>query len=205
MILSILIVYGITLIIVQGKIFNNFKIQLSKLIIYLESYYNPQPSDIAMMVSNNHKYISEQHINLFVNISAQMNDIKNKPKIEEIGNLLESLLEKIKIGILEQRKYIFIFKIMVYLLNKFQELINCMMCTGFWMGILLSIITLNFNISICGSLLNLVTTQGDLSIGITVFLLGVLFSGTTWAINSIIDFFVEIKDSLKSYLDKKTF
>jgi hypothetical protein len=78
------------------------------------------------------------------------------------------------------------------------------MCTGFWVGIVLSIITLNFNISICGSLLNLVTTQGYFSICLTVFLLGGLYSGTTWAINSMVDFFVEIKDSLKSYLDKKS-
>jgi hypothetical protein len=204
MLLSILIVYGITLIIVQGKIFNNTKIQLSKFITYIESYYNPQPIDIANMVINNHKYISEQHLTLYNNILLQFNDVKNKPKQEELGNLLESLREKIRISILEQRKFKILFKCFSYILNKTQELINCMMCTGFWVGIVLSIITLNFNISICGSLLNLVTTQGYFSICLTVFLLGGLYSGTTWAINSMVDFFVEIKDSLKSYLDKKS-
>lgn len=204
LILSILIVYGITLIIVQGKIFSNAKKQLSNLIEYLEKYYNSDMFNIDQMIKNNHKYISEQHINLFNNLISQINDPNNSSKLEKLGELLSELTEKIKIIILEKRKYKILFKILVYLLSLLQELTDCMMCTGFWIGIILSIITLNFNISIYGCLLNSVTTQGDFSTCLTIFLLGGLFSGTTWAINSLVDFLFEIKNSLKSYLDKKT-
>lgn len=202
--ISCLIVYGMTLILVQGAIFINAKKGLSKLINWLEKYYNPELFNIDEMIQNNHKYISEQHIGLYNNLISKINQPNNTSKSEELGNLLRELIQKIKQNIVDKREYKFIFKFLVWCLNGLQYMINCMMCSGLWCGIILCVLTLNFNISICGSLLNLVTTQGDFSTGLTVFLLGCLFSGTTWAINALVDFFVEIKDSLQSYLDKKT-
>lgn len=201
--ISILIVYGITLILVQGKIFANIKKCLSNLILKLEKYYTFETIDIIRLIENNDGSINEKEILLYNEIISKLKEEKNEENLEKLSNILNSQQQKIKNIILKNKKYKPLYKFLVWCLNTLQELINCMMCASFWIGIFLTCLTLIFNISICGSSLCLITPQGDITVILATFMLGTLYSGTTWIINAFVDFFFELKDKLGSFLDKK--
>lgn len=199
--LSILICYGITLLIVQAKIFGPFKKFISIKIQNFEEYLYPNDIVIGNLVLNNSSEIDQKHINVYKDILNKIE--KNEdPKLLE---LLQDLQIKIKNNVIKNREN----KLLTYILIKpvykflilFLDLINCMMCTGFWIGIFLCILSIFCNITIFGSLLSIVTTQEVFPIIASTILVGGLLSGTTWAINSIVDFFVELKDKLSSYID----
>jgi len=191
--LSVLIVYGLTLIVVQSSIFYGFRNWFTVRKLKAEAISSINVDDMAELFSNRSPFIRpelhQQYDELIEKIKANdadtpvftqsVEDLKN---VMAVGKADLLLLKGVSSAIYPIAK-------------KFDKLFNCMMCMGFQNGILLTIITWLLNISLFNvSLVILPANIGFVSFLISVVLLGALFSGTTWGINAIIEWF-ERKDN----------
>jgi hypothetical protein len=68
------------------------------------------------------------------------------------------------------------------------------MCTSFWVGLFISLISMKCNISIFSYSLIIMTSCGSLNVGLSLFLLACMLSGTTWMIHSLVDLLDELKN-----------
>jgi len=205
LLICILIVYGCTFLCVQGKIFSTFKIFLSNIRLNIENKITMDSRYIKMLIDSKSYLIDDANTKLYNHILNKLYNETNDKTINELGTLLIELENKIKSIILNKYKYkLLLYKGLYSILNKFLELTSCMMCLGFWIGVIFTLINLFLNISICNYSLNLIPIgQTGISTSMTIIFLSYLYSGTCWIINSFVDFFVEIKDKLGSFLDKQ--
>lgn len=186
-ILSLLIVYGITLIIVQGTIFDGIKIQLSKWIESLEGYLYPKEDKIYDLIEKNDSSIDPKLITMYNTLTSKIEGINPDTKnFQEVVTLLDDTRNTIKKKVWSNRSS-WIIKLIQKLLIKLQKLINCMMCTSFWIGAFIFSLTLVVDISIFGIPLSIITHVSPLNTTISGFLVSCLFSGTTWIIHAIVD------------------
>lgn len=203
LLLSILIVYGITLIIVQGKIFSGIKQDFSKLILKLSNYYDPTDEYLQTLILSNKTNIcsslKEYYTKLLKKIEKSNSD---DPKIKEVLSLVDETIIAAKEKLLATRpKRMRIYnKVLVYIFKKFEQLINCMMCTGFWIGLGFCVLAFFFNISIFGHAIQIIT--GTENVYISMFLMACLFSGTTWIIHSIVDLLSDFKENMGLFFKK---
>lgn len=203
---SILIVYGLSLIIVQGKIFLNYKTLIVLYSDKIDKYLNPNDVAIGEMINNDNNILDLKLKNLYKELFEKYQITHD----DQILQLLTEIKDKLKVLYVQNLKNNYKFKYYFYtflknILDKFSSLINCMMCTGFWVGVILSISSILFNISIFGSSLHIISSIDTVSIIISCIYMGGLYSGTSWIINAIVDFFVEIKDRLITFIDKKIY
>lgn len=199
--ISILIVYGLTLILVQGKILYPIKVLYSKRLDKYKNYIDVSDEYIISLINKKHKSISINDLDVYNKILNNLNIEKNEENLLKLANLQIDLMKKIQNNILNKRKFNIFNSLVYWMLYKISEMLECMMCTGFWSGLFFTIITFIFNISICGYVLNMVTSEGDVAIVITMFLLSLMYAGTTWLLHCIIDFFYNLTEKL-SLIDK---
>jgi hypothetical protein len=198
LIIGILIVYGLTLILVQGKIFEPLKIKLALFIDSLDAKLNGSDEYIAELISQR-KLDTYQLVNWDATIKNLEEANSNDPeefKIFQDAN--KQMFEIIRKDIISKNKklktlYIFLYKV--------QELLQCMMCTGFWVGVILCVATLGGGISIVGIPLHIVTASGY-NVLPTIFFMACLFSGTTWAIHCLVDLLYELKEGLSDLIKR---
>jgi hypothetical protein len=187
--ICILIVYGITLILVQGKIFEPAKIKLSLLINWLENKLDPSDDMVANWI--NDEKLGDNHQKLW-NESLKRLELSTEETFKEAQKFNKIIFEDIRKEISSNSN---LLKALYWALNKVQLLLQCMMCTGFWVGVIVCLASLSGGISIFGISLHIVTAVGY-NILPTTFFMACLFSGTTWVIHTLVDFFYELKEGL---------
>jgi hypothetical protein len=186
-IIALLIVYGISLIIVQGTIFDGMKIQLSKWIDSLEGYLYPKEDKIFDLIEKNDSTIDPKLITMFNTLTSKIEGINPDTKnFQEVVALLDDTRNTIKKKVWGRRSS-WIIKLIQKLLIKLQTLVGCMMCTSFWVGYFIFALTLVVDISIFGIPLSIITHVSPLNTAVSGFLVSCLFSGTTWIIHAIVD------------------
>lgn len=201
--LSILIVYGITLIIVQGKIFSGIKQDFSKLILKLSNYYDPTDEYLQTLIlsdkTNVCSSLKEYYTKLLKKIEKSNSD---DPKIKEVLALVDETIVAAKEKLLASKpKRMKIYtKVLAYILRKIEYLISCMMCMGFWVGLGFCVLTFFFNISIFGHAIQIIT--GTENVCVSMFFIACLFSGTTWIIHSVVDLLSDFKENMGLFFKK---
>lgn len=187
-IISILVVYGITNIIVHGKIFSECKSWLHNIIERLKKSTQTTFEDLAdykkYKIDYEYHILTKQYEDLQQNLSEK----STQEEIDLFDQLKSKILKKIskqKAGIMK--------KILTFHLVKFEELINCMMCTGFWIGLFYSILMYNFDINLFETSMNIASKNP-----VSFFLLACLFSGTCWIIDSVVDLLTDLKDKINA-------
>lgn len=196
LIVSILIVYGITLIIVQGSIFNNLRNYFKNKFEYYNKKINLNQEDIFLLIEQESSEIPQKHLKIYNELYESIQ------KTEQSSPMFQRLVEawdlanKTITDSLKTKRNSFSNRLGVYVFSKIDKFINCMMCMAFWVGLGLILISLFTHITIFG--LPLILLEGitivDKIVGI--FLLSCMFSGTTWSINAIIDTLDEYKNKL---------
>jgi uncharacterized protein YdcH (DUF465 family) len=185
--LFLLIVYGITLIIVQGTIFDRPRILLSKLIDKINTQLYPNEAEVFDLIEKNDKAIDPKLIEMFNSLTKSIQvmnaDTKN---FNDAVSVLNNTRLKIKNQIWQSRSNIFL-RFFDKTLNFFQTLISCMMCTSFWVAVFIILVTLFVDISIFGLSITVITVANPLATAISGFFLACLASGTTWIIHVIVD------------------
>jgi hypothetical protein len=191
--ISILIVYGITNIVVFGTIFDGVKASFSKFIQNLKNKNNARFEDLADW----QKYRKNERV-ASIGVAYQnyqdliaASDNPNDHVINNFEQSRDNLLSAI-----QSVKHSKLRSMIIWGLSKIDKLIQCMMCTGFWVGLLFTILTLVFNINLFGIPI-IILPEGS-TWGISLFLCACLFSGTCWIINSIVDFLVVKKEVIES-------
>jgi Fe2+ transport system protein B len=182
--LSILIVYGITNIIVHGTIFSGLKNKLKRFLSRLEDSTVAQLSDLV----NYQKYnLNPEIVKAFEQAQTELTSMASDHEVERFNSTRQDMLDEI---LKHKRKGIKV-KIL-YVLTKFDELINCMMCTGFWIGLFFSILSCLVDINLFGYTIMISSSP------ISIFLSACLFSGCCWAIDSVVDLLTDLKDKINA-------
>lgn len=195
--ISVLIVYGITLILVQGKIFEPTKIKLGKFVHSLGKKVDPSDDDIRERLAMGTD-VSTESIVTWNKALKILGDSPSKDTESAVIKVMNDIIKIEQGGITTKYGW---QKLLYRFLCKLQELLQCMMCTGFWVGLLLCLVTSIFSISIFGIPLQIVTSAGY-NVLVTMFLMACLFSGTTWIINSVVDLLFEVKENLGGFLKR---
>lgn len=185
LVVSILVCYGITNIIVNGTIFDGFK-----------GYIRQRASDLEDSLDFNFEEDGIPDERYFVKTKSAKKYINTIEKCQkdiakdDISDDEEDRISKIlmtsqlslknKFGREEKAK-----KRRIFFFNKIYQLTNCMMCMGFWIGALLTTITCLFTINLFS--VPIVLVSGNYLIGI--FLLACMFSGTSWLLGVISTYF----------------
>lgn len=181
--ICILIAYGFVLISVRGRIFEDIRAAVKTYVNNFEKYMYPSLDDISELLLNNSNEIESNMLDLHGRIVEKINACQQS-QLPELMEMLKNLKQKVQINLIKKRnsKSNRLFK---WLINKFEVFINCPMCQGFWIGIVLAcllaynpIVLFNQQIIIVNSL-NFVA----------LFLWGCLCAGTTWAIDQIVEYF----------------
>jgi len=203
LVVATLIVYGLTLIIVQGTIFNGLRIALAKHIDKLEAYLNPTEIETLELVEKSDKSIDIKLLEIYKDLNNKIATTDpTHPQFNEILSLFTST--RLKIGEkLKRKRFRWIPRIRLWTALKIQKLGSCMMCMGFWIGLIVTLLTYFFNISIFGVALQILTASGFINCAITAFLMGCMFSGLTWAIHAVVDTLDEIKERLGDIISKR--
>lgn len=178
-----LITYGFVLIAVRGRIFEDVRTAIKTHLNNFERYMYPTMDDISELLLKNSNEIENNLLDLHSRIIEKINTCQPN-QLAELMEMLKNLKQKVQTNIMRKRatgKN----RLYKWLLNKIDIFINCPMCQGFWIGIALAcvlaynpIILFNQQIVIVNSL-NL----------LALFLWGCLSSGTTWAIDQIVEYF----------------
>lgn len=192
--LSILIVYSITNIIVLGSIFDDPKTILNKFISYLKTCLTFNENDLDNLTKYRYKGFT-QYIDCFIKYETCIMSSKNPSEklIENFNKSRTLLINKIN----EYKSKRYFIKTILYLLEKFNELISCFMCTGFWIGCLYTILTTFININMFDISLTLIVWNG-IPWFISLLLLSCMFSGTSWIISKIIGVLIVLEDKLET-------
>lgn len=179
-IISILICYGFVLIITRGSIFEGPRDYINDLKVKYENWFFIDRSTAIELLSQESTDIDAKFIELYKKIQLALDN-------PEYPKLFEELINKIHENIIFNRSKNYILKkwMCFYPLKCFNKLINCQMCLGFWSGIALAVFTIFNPIALFGNTIQIVSNLNYISI----VLFGLLISGTTWAIDQIVEFF----------------
>jgi hypothetical protein len=176
----LLICYGFVLIITRGSIFQGPREFINDKFVKSEKWFFIDRNTAIELLAEESVDIDKKYIDLYKKIL---------PAVEnpEYPNLFNDLINKIHENIINRRnKNYFLKKIFTFwLLKLINKLINCQMCLGFWAGILISVITIYYPIVLFGSNIQVVINFNYLSI----FVFGLISSGTVWAIDQIVEYF----------------
>lgn len=179
-----LVSYGITNIIVNGTIFEPLKDKLLEIKQRILEYKEESKCYSGLQL--------EHYFWVNKRIKRHLENIKqyyttDSEKSDTLSKIVKSFEDLPKI-FKRQQKYIDrIYKVITFILG----LTSCMMCTGFWIGVLLAMMTLWIPITLCGTTVTLVSVTTILATFINVFLLGCLSSGVNWIIYNIVNHFSE--------------
>jgi hypothetical protein len=194
LLIAILIVYGITLIIVQSHIFqgfrNYFKVRLDRATTILKADENDVPSLFAnhssvFILSSDLAIYDELIKNIHNFDSSHPEFIRSASQIQELIKSYTPKWFKIVRFTVERIQWFF---------AKADKFVNCMMCVGFWVGMGLTILSLCNSVVLFAQPLVIIDGTGTLfSVVVSLILISFMFSGTTWAINAIVDYFDEQK------------
>lgn len=188
LIIAILIVYGITLLIVQGKIFNGIKIKLSNFVQYFENYLYPNEISLAQFINSNSSLIDEKYIKIYKELFPKL-QTNDETVLNLFSELQNKIVENIKTNF-KKSKWYYPYLVSFKILNFFQSMIQCMMCTGFWVGMIITLWSSFCTIQLFGNNFTILTYTSDSFAFISyLLLLSGLFSGTTWIINIIVSYF----------------
>lgn len=203
LVVATLIVYGLTLIIVQGTIFNRLRIRLSEYIASVEKSLNPSAEEVQELIESSHKTINKKLLKIYTELQDKVATTdSSSSNFNKLVEMFNDARDKITKQVFEQRQtYHKRFDLWTAL--KLQKLSGCMMCMGFWVGVFVCVMTVAYDISMFGIPFVLVSSIGLHECIISVFLLACMFSGTTWAINAVVDLFDEIKTNLGDIISKR--
>lgn len=182
--LSVFICYGITNIIVNGTIFEDIKGWITQKISTLEesltfSFEDGIP-DIKLFLN---KKKAKKILNMFQLAEQELKDASDEDGAIEKLQTYKVDIETLFFLEMNVKKH----KLFVY--KKLNKLINCMMCSGFWVGLFLTIIIYCSNINLFGMQMILISKNISIfSWCISVFLLSCMFSGTSWFLGVISSF-----------------
>jgi hypothetical protein len=174
--LTIIIVYGITNILVFGTIFDGAKDWLKQLIELNRGLSEINPDDY----NNLHAYISTDSL---IHKYYEALDLINKNPTPRNVAEFEKIQQEINFLILSKKPkphWILPF------IEKLLELLKCPMCTGFWVGFFVVVLTTWFNIILFGLPITIVSASG-LPWFISAFLMSCFYSGTCWIIYNIVE------------------
>jgi len=186
--ICIFVCYGITNIIVNGTIFEDIKKYLitksSLLKDSLTFKWEEQgcPSEKYFLNSKKAK-----------NIIKKLEDIKKSIMLETDSQKENSFNALFQI---HRESLVLLFnseenlkRHISFIYNKLYKLSTCMMCSGFWVGLFLVILTSIININLFGMTIILIGNCGVISWCISAFLLSCLFSGTSWFLGVLSTYF----------------
>jgi hypothetical protein len=184
LIIAILVCYGITNIIVNGTIFEGLKGYMSRRSSDLQDSltFNFEEDGVPDIRYFNDKKWAKRTLDTIDKCQDKLKEDLSDEDEEKYSNLLrtQTIFIKQQFALEEKRK-----KRKIFVFDKILQLTNCMMCMGFWIGVLLTTITCIFTINLFG--VPIVLVSGNYAIG--MFLLGCMFSGTSWFIGVISTYF----------------
>jgi hypothetical protein len=186
LLIAILIVYGFVLIAVRGTIFSTHRTAFFVFVNKCEKWFKPEKYEIVELLATDSYEIDNNFKELHQKIVLSINNSNN----DELLKLLDDLILKITTHVENKRKTRKLKRISLFILKTIEKLWQCPMCLGFWIGVIICILTLLLNISILGSSLTIITCSGLPAI-VSIFLMACLFSGTTWAIDQIVEYYSE--------------
>jgi hypothetical protein len=192
LLIPILIVYGITLIIVQSHIFEGVRHWFSEKAFKANVSLKTDTTDMATLFVDRNSVLLPSELTTYDTLIADIQKFSSTdPEFTEATTKIQLLFEVTQLR-LNLVKKISTWTHPVYL--KFHKLVNCMMCVSFWVGMGLALISQFFPLVICSTPIVIIDGTGTLlTFAISVLLVSFLFSGTTWAINAIVDYFDEQK------------
>jgi hypothetical protein len=195
----ILIVYGMSLIIVQGTIFENVKLKIKNYTDSSDEFFNPSEEFVVKAIDENNSAISKTYIKIYRQLFEKLKSIdSNSEEFHKIFRVWDKCKNKIKNELVTNRKKSNKFKYFIdWIIKKFYKIIMCMMCSPFWCSLIICILSLFFNISIFGFQISIVQNKFSFDTIISMFFVSVMSSGITWAINAVIDYFDEKKEYYK--------
>jgi len=190
---SILIVYGITNILVFGTIFDGIKTSFRNWIDKLKLKNESSFDDLSDLY--NYKIKIKENSDKFRAFEEYQTSISitDNPSDSLITNFEKS--RNTVLDIIRNYKHSKFRSFIIWISEKIDKLFQCMMCTGFWVGLIISILSYIFNIKLFG--VNFILIEGSFSL-IGVFLLSCMFSGTCWIINSFVDLLVVKKENIEN-------
>lgn len=194
LIISILLVYGITLLIVQGTIFDDCKIRLAKWINSLEDSKIVDKSKIIDMLERSDRQIDNDCVEMYFIMNERLAVADSPELIEELIKKQDELIEMVRQDLISP-KFDFIKNILLFVLLKLQKVTSCMMCMGFWVGLGLCLLSLSIPLTLFGVSFVLISQTTFFGYGVSIFLLSCLLSGTTWMLNTAIEAIYDIKNN----------
>lgn len=194
-VVSILVVYGITNILVFGTIFDGVKTSFRNWISNLKKKNTATIDDLAdyekyeKLVRNNYnKFMAfEEYQDLLTGME--------NPSDSLIMNFERSRDAVLKL--IQEYKHSRLRTGLIWFSEKIDKLFQCMMCTGFWVGLIFAILTFILDINLFG--VPIVLVQEGAALVLNLFLLACMFSGTCWIINSVVDLLVVKKDQMEEF------
>ena len=178
LIISLLIVYGCTLIITRGSIFEEPRVWFNDLVVKYTNWFFPNTETVVHLLVEQSPEIDQKHIDIHSKLIA----FADSPEYQSMAS---DLVRKIQTSIIEKRNKHTSKKISLFILKKINKFINCQMCMGFWNGILLAILTIYYPIIIFTYHIQIVTSFDF----VFIFTWGLIASGSTWAIDQIVEYF----------------
>lgn len=192
LLIPILIVYGITLIIVQSHIFEGVRHWFSSKSFNANVSLKTDITDMATIFVERKSVLLLSELDNYDKLVADIQKYSSTdPEFTEATTKIQVLFEITQLR-LNLVKKIASWTYPIYL--KFHKFVNCMMCVSFWAGMGLTIISHYFPLVICNMPIVIIDGTGTtLAFTVAIILVSFLFSGTTWAINAIVDYFDEQK------------
>ena len=192
LLIAILIVYGITLIIVQSHIFEGVRHWFSEKAFGANVALKTDITDMATLFVDRNSIIFPSELKTYDNLIADIHKYASTdPEFTEATTQIQLLFEITQLRLSLLRK-IAAWTHPIYL--KIHKLVNCMMCVSFWIGMGLTLISQSFPLIVCNTPIVIIDGTGTLlTFVVSVILVSFMFSGTTWAINAIVDYFDEQK------------
>jgi hypothetical protein len=201
LLITILIVYGATLIWVQGSIFFELKDNLLFKINKFKNFFIINEEEIEKLNEDELDEKSKKYFNTRKDsFSLLLTTNPDNKNFEEVSRLFKLSTEKLKQSIEISRKNKYYSRYLLFkIYEKFYKLWTCMMCSSFWIGCLLTMFYIFSGITLFGIPFDSVVNSSILIYKlIGIICIGFLTSGTTWAINSIVD----LLDDLKSKINR---
>lgn len=186
--LTILVAYGITNIIVQGTIFEKVKAIFHQYLTDLS---------IGSKLDSDDANVDDISITYFFNRWSakrrmkKIKAIKEELMVEDVNEVV--VIAKLQKEVKKFGKFIEnekeLKKVVSWFGFKLHKISNCFMCCGFWVGLFLSIVSTLFAINLFGVTLLLITYTTFWSWLVSAFAMSCLISGCVWLINSVSVFF----------------
>jgi len=198
---AICIVYGLTLLIVQGTVFDSLKKRLGTYIDLLDARIHPSDEDVLKLVETSHISIPTGLLALYKELTDKVATAnENHKNFDNLLKLYNDTWESIKNEVYKQRRHFYLTQAQVWIAKKIKKLWSCMMCMSFWIGMGVPILALLYPMTFFGVPFVILASHNSLVSNIIgTIIMGAFFSGTTWSIHCIVD----MCDEIKNYMSRK--